>query len=96
MTMTSSSRSSPDSTQREYADNIMQVHSDSKDFVVKETASEQDTAIITVRSTHRHSINIHPTHGSRTAAERLYEQGIDFLYGCSFIGSSESESNDTI
>jgi hypothetical protein len=77
-------------------DNIMEVHLDSKDF--ERNGTERDAHIITVRSTHRHSMRtLTSTHGSRTTAEKLYGEGIDFLYGMLFhrIFSLNLESNDT-
>ena len=80
-------------------DNSMEVHLlDSKDFAFQRNGTERDAHIITVRSIHRHSMQTFmSTHGSRTTAEKLYAQGIDFLYGMLFhrIFSLNLESNDT-
>jgi hypothetical protein len=79
-------------------DNIMQVHLDSKDFASQRNGTERDAHIITVRSTHRQSMQTFmSTHSSRTIAGKLYAQGIDFLYGMLFhrIFSLNLESNDT-
>jgi hypothetical protein len=79
-------------------DNMMQVHLNSKDFVFQRNGTERDAHIIAVRSTHRHSMQTFiSTHGSQTTAEKLYAQGIDFLYGMLFhrIFSLNLESKDT-
>jgi hypothetical protein len=80
-------------------DNIMEVHlDDSKDFAFQRNSTERDARIITVRAIHRHSMQTFIlTHGSRTTTEKLYAQGIDFLYGMLFhrIFSLNLEWNDT-
>lgn len=79
-------------------DNIMEVQLDSKDFAFQRNGTEQDAHVITVRSTRRHSMrDFISTHGSRTTAEKLYAQGVFFLYGMLFhrIFSLNLTSNNT-
>jgi hypothetical protein len=77
-------------------DNIMEVHLESK--FPERNGTERDAHIIIVRSTHRHSMRTFTsTHSLQGTAEKLYAQGIDFLYGMLFhrIFSLNIESNDT-
>jgi hypothetical protein len=80
-------------------DNVMEVHLDSKDFAFQgNDTTERDAHLITIRSTHRHNMRTFiSTHGSRATAEKLYAQGIDFLYGMLFhrIFSLNLSSNHT-
>jgi hypothetical protein len=78
----------------------MEVHLvDSKDFAFQgNDTTERDAHLITIRSTHRHNMRTFiSTHGSRATAEKLYAQGIDFLYGMLFhrIFSLNLSSNHT-
>jgi hypothetical protein len=77
---------------------MVDVHLDSRELAFQRNDTERDAHLITVRSTQRHSMQTFiSTHGSQTTAEKLYAQGIDFLYGMLFhrIFSLNLSSNDT-
>jgi hypothetical protein len=67
------------------SENLVQVQLDSNSFALHANDTVRDAQVVTVRSAYRHGIETFvSTHGSRTTAERLYTQGIDFLYGMLF------------